>query len=87
VISAAPLPAVRVIVQFNQPVAFQSAYFLQKLQVQTQAQVHYLGGISQDTHVYGFQLQAGQTYAQLLQRLGAMPEVARVELDPKAKAN
>ena len=85
--SMVPLPAVRVVVQFNPPVAFQSAYFLQKLQVQTQAQVRYLGGVSQDTHVYNFQPLAGQTYAQLLQRLSAMPEVARVELDQKAKAN
>lgn len=85
--STVPLPAVRVVVQFNQPVAFQSAYFLQKLQVQTQAQVRYLGGVFQDTHVYSFQPLAGQTYAQLLQRLSTMPEVSRVELDQKTKAN
>lgn len=83
----APLPAVRVVVQFNQSVAFQSEAFLRSLQVQTQAQVRYLGAVSSDTHIYSFQPRAGQSYAQLLQLLSAMREVARAELDQKAKAN
>lgn len=85
--SMAPLPAVRVVVQFNQSVAFQSEAFLRSLQVQTQAQVRYLGAVSSDTHIYSFQPRAGQSYAQLLQLLSAMREVARAELDQKAKAN
>lgn len=85
--SMAPLPAVRVVVQFKQPVAFQSESFLHHLQVQTQAQARYLGAVSPDTHIYSFQPRAGQTYAQLLQLLSAMREVARAELDQKAKAN
>lgn len=85
--STAPLLAVRVVVQFNQPVAFQSESFLHHLQAQTQAQARYLGAVSADTHIYSFQPRAGQTYAQLLQLLSAMREVARVELDQKAKAN
>ena len=86
-VAMAPLPAVRVVVQFNQPVAFQSEPFLYYLQMQTQAQARYLGSVSPDTHIYSFQPRAGQTYAQLLQLLSAMREVARVELDQKAKAN
>lgn len=85
--SMVPLPTVRVVLQFNQPVAFQSESFLDHLQAQTQAQVRYLGAVSPDTHIYSFQPRAGQTYAQLLQLLGAMREVARAELDQKAKAN
>jgi hypothetical protein len=83
----APLPAVRVVVQFKQPVAFQSEDFLRSLQLQTQAQARYLGSVSPDTHIYSFQPRAGQTYAQLLQHLRAMRDIARVELDQKSKAN
>lgn len=85
--ATAVLPAVRVVVQFNQPVAFQSESFLHHLQAQTQAQTRYLGSVSADTHIYSFQPRAGQTYAQLLQLLSAMREVARAELDQKAKAH
>lgn len=83
----APLPAVRVVVQFKQPMAFQSEDFLRAVQVQTQAQARYLGAVSPDTHIYSFQPRTGQTYAQLLLHLRAMREVGRVELDQKTKAN
>jgi hypothetical protein len=85
--SVASLPAVRIIVQFNQPVAFQSAAFLHVLHEQTQAQVRYISAIFSDTHVYSFQPTTGSTYAQLLQRLSTMREISRVELDQKAQAN
>ena len=79
------LPAVRVILQFNRPTDYQSEPWLNTLQAQTQAQVHYIAAVSNDTHVYRFQPAAGDTYAQLLQRLSALPEVLRVELDQKVK--
>lgn len=82
-----PLPPIRVILQLKNPHAFQSAAFLHNLQAQTQAQVHYIGAVLNDTHVYSFQPPVGQSYAQLLQRLSAMPEVVRVEMDQKIKTN
>lgn len=79
------LPPVRVILQFNRPTDYQSEPWLNTLQAQTQAQVHYIAAVSGDTHIYRFQPAAGYTYAQLLQRLSALPGVTRVELDQKIK--
>jgi hypothetical protein len=42
--------------------------------------------VSGDTHVYGLQLPANQNPAAALQRLSALPSVARAEIDSKAKA-
>lgn len=81
-----PLPPIRIILQFKNPADFQSSAFLQNLQIQTQAQVHYIAAVFGDTHVYGFQPSTGQSYAQLLQRLKAIPGVVRVEVDQKIQS-
>ncbi len=80
------LATLRVIVQFNQPVAFKDPAFLKTLQDHAQARVRYLSAVSGDTHVYSVQLPPDQSAAPVLQRLGSLPTVTRVELDPKAKA-
>ena len=76
---------VRVIVQFKQAVASNDHTLVKALQTQAQAPVHYLTAVSADTHVYGVQLPADQAPTATLQRLGALPSVARVELDDKAR--
>jgi len=76
---------VRVIVQFRQPVAPSDDALLKTLQAQAQAPVQYLTAVSADTHVYGVQLPADQAPTATLQRLGALPMVARAELDDKAR--
>jgi hypothetical protein len=80
------LASLRVIVQFNQPVAFDDPAFLKTLQDQAQAKVRYLSAISGDTHVYSLQLPADQSAAPALQRLATLPSVTRVELDQRATA-
>lgn len=77
----------RVIVQFKQPVAYADAVFVQTLRDQAQTPVQYLSAISADTHVYGVQWPAGQDSAPVLQRLAALPAVARVERDTRAQAH
>ncbi len=79
------LVTVRVIVQFRQPVAFNDETLLKTLQTQAQAPVHYLAAVSSDTHVYGLQLAADQAPTAALQRLSALPSIARAELDGKVK--
>ena len=79
------LVSVRVIVQFKQSGAFSDDAFLKTLEQQVQAPVRYLTAVSPDTHVYGVQLPADQAPTVALQRLGALPSVARVELDDKAR--
>ncbi|MBI2748699.1 MAG: hypothetical protein HYX43_04970 [Burkholderiales bacterium] len=77
----------RVIVQFKQPVAYADAVFVQTLRDQVQAPVQYLSSISADTHVYGLQWPTSQDSAPVLQRLAALPSVARVERDTRAQAH
>lgn len=84
-LTTTPTPPLRVIVQFSPPTPMQDEALLQSLQAQTQAKVRFITAMSKDTHVYLFQPASGQTQAQLLQRLGAMPSVLRAELDLKAK--
>lgn len=76
----------RVIVKFSQAVQYRSDVFLQDLQERIQARVSYLSSVSPDTHVYQLEPQAGQSAAETLQRLGALPFVQRVELDARARA-
>lgn len=83
--SSAPAQGLRLIVQFSAPAPVQDEALLQSLQDQTLARVRYLSSLSNDTHVYLFQPAPGQTQAQLLQRLGAMPSVVRTEIDLKTK--
>lgn len=76
---------VRIIVQFKQAVTPNDDRLVSTLQTQAQAPVRYLTAISADTHVYGVQLPADQAPTATLQRLGALPSVARAELDDKAR--
>jgi len=76
----------RVVVRFKEPVAYADAAFVKTLQDQVQAPVRYLSAISRDTHVYGVQWPASQDRAAALQRLAALPSVAHVEPDTRAKA-
>lgn len=85
----------RVIVQFSNTNAnktastqsFDDDTFVTTLQVHTQVPMHYISAVSADTHVYGLELPDGQDPAVALQRLRALPSVARIELDNnKAKA-
>jgi hypothetical protein len=81
---SAPLEPIRVILQLrSSSTDFASAAFLQQLQAQTEAPVHYLASVSNDTHVYSFAPAPGQTYAQIVERLRSLPAVARVSLDQK----
>ena len=80
------LATLRVMVQFNQPVAFNDPAFLRTLQDQAQARVRYIAAVSGDTHIYSVQLPGDQNATPVLQRLAALPSVTRVELDRKAKA-
>jgi len=85
--SGPALTLLRVIVQFKQPVAAADAALTKTLQDQAQAPVQYLSAIAADTHVYGLQWPAHQSNALALQRLAALPVVARVELDARTKAH
>lgn len=77
---------VRIIVQFKNPAAINAPAFVQRLQTLTPTPVHYVAAVSADTHVYILQPPPGQSTVQLLQQLGAMSEIARVEFDHKVKA-
>ncbi len=84
---SAPLAPIRVILQLRSTTtAFASAAFLQQLQAQTGAAVHYLASVSNNTHVYSFVPTPGQPYAQIVERLRGMPAVSRVSLDAKVPA-
>lgn len=90
VVSISPeagLDTVRVIVQFNQVHAFSDESFLKTLQIQAQARVRYIAAVSGDTHVYTVQLPADKDPVPALQRLRALPSIARVEIDQTAKAH
>lgn len=78
---AAPI---RVILQLrSSSAAFASTAFLQQLQTQTGASVHYIVSVSNDTHVYSFAPAPGQNYAQIAAKLYNMPVVSQVTLDQK----
>ncbi len=87
---------VRVIVQFSNSNAnktaaatqrFDDETFVTTLQVQAQVPMHYVSAVSADTHVYGLELPTAQAPTAVVQRLRALPSVARVEVDNKAKAH
>lgn len=88
--SKAGIVTVRVVVQFSKTNANQTAAttqsfdddtFVTTLQVHSQVPMHYIAAVSADTHVYGLELPGGQDPAAALQRLRALPSVARAELD------
>jgi hypothetical protein len=84
---AASLVSLRVVVQFKESVAFADPAFVNTLQTQAKMPVQYVASVSADTHIYALQLPANQDPTVALQRLGALPSVARVEIDEKVKAN
>ncbi len=81
------LVSLRVVVQFKERVAYADPVFVNTLQTQAKMPVQYIASVSADTHIYALQMPANQDPAVALQRLGALPSVARVEIDEKAKAN
>jgi hypothetical protein len=81
------LVSLRVVVQFKESVAYSDPAVLATLQAQAQAPVQYIAAVTGDTHIYALQLPANQDPTAALQRLGALPSVARVEIDEKVKAN
>lgn len=92
----AGIATVRVVVQFSNRNANQTATtqsfdddtFVTTLQVHAEVPMHYITAVSADTHVYGLELPTAQDPTTALQRLRALPSVARVELDgKKAKAD
>lgn len=92
----AGIVTLRVVVQFSNTNAnktattqsFDDDTFVTTLQVHSQVPMHYIAAVSADTHVYGLELPGGQDPAPAVQRLRALPSVARAELDdPKAKAH
>ncbi len=83
---AATLASLRVIVQFNQPVAFRDAGFVRTLEQQAQARMRYLTAVSGDTHVYSMELPADQNATPAIARLSALPNVTRVELDQRVRS-
>ena len=84
---ATSLVSLRVVVQFKESVAFADPAFVNTLQTQAKMPVQYVASVSADTHIYALQLPANQDPSAALQRLGALPSVARVEIDEKVKAN
>ncbi len=79
------LVAVRVIVKFKPPAPVQSEALIRVLEAQSSARVQYVASVAADTHVYLFTPTRGATYTQMLQRIGAISEVAYAELDEKAQ--
>jgi hypothetical protein len=77
---------IRVIVKFSQDVPYRGEGFLQDMQERIHARVSYVSSVSQDTHVYQLEPQAGQSAAQTLQGLAAVPLVLRVEIDARVQA-
>jgi len=77
--------SLRVIVKFRQPVAYNDAAFLTNISQQIGTQLVYLSSVSTDTHVYLVKVQASQKPEALLQRLSAVPDVLRVEVDSLAQ--
>ena len=83
----ASLVSLRVIVQFKESVAYADPAFVSALQMQAKMPMQYLASASADSYVYAVQVPANQDPATVLQRLGALPSVARVEIDAKVKGN
>jgi hypothetical protein len=79
------LAAVRMILKFKSPAPAQGETLWRVLETQSKARVQYIASVAADTHVYLFTPVPGSTYAQLLQRVGAISEVAYAEFDAKAR--
>jgi hypothetical protein len=85
VLAPEQLAAVRMIVKFKPPAPAQGEALWRVLETQSRARVQYIASVAADTHVYLFTPLPGSTYAQMLQRIGAISEVAYAELDEKAR--
>jgi hypothetical protein len=85
--SANPAPgqALRVIVKFKQTVPYRDAAFLRDISQQIHARIAYISSVSLDTHVYQVEPQPGQSHADILRSLSAVPSVLRVEADAIAQ--
>lgn len=84
---ATSLVSLRVVVQFKENVTYADPAFVNTLQTQAKIPVQYIASVSADTHIYALQLPADQDPTVALRRLGALPSVARVEIDEKVKSN
>ncbi|MEO7108496.1 MAG: hypothetical protein ABIZ09_19135 [Rhodoferax sp.] len=83
----ASMVSLRVIVQFKEAVPFADPAFVSTLQAQAQLPVQFIASVTSNSHVYALQLPVNQDPSAVLQRLRALPSVARVEIDEKEKAN
>jgi hypothetical protein len=77
--------ALRVIVKFKQTVPYRDAAFLRDISQRIHARMVYLSSVSLDTHVYQVEAQRGQSHADILRSLSAVPSVLRVEADALAQ--
>ncbi len=75
----------RVIVKFRQTVPYRDAAFLQDIAQHIHGRIAYISSVSLDTHVYQVEPQPGQSQADILQSLAAIPSVLRVEADAMAQ--
>ena len=75
----------RVIVKFRQAVPYRDKAFLQDIARQVGARVAYISSVSLDTHVYQIEPHPGQSPAEVLRSLSAIPSVLRVETDAVAR--
>lgn len=82
--SLAPLPAIRVIIQFQRGTVLDQAAFVGMLRARTQATGVYMTSVSNDTHVFALSPPLGESYGQMLLKVADLPQVARVEADQKA---
>jgi hypothetical protein len=84
-LAPAQLATVRIILKFKPPAPAQGEALWRVLETQSRARVQYIASVAADTHVYLFTPVPGSTYAQMLQRIGAISEVAYAELDEKVR--
>ena len=75
----------RVIVKFRQTVPYRDAVFLHDIAQHIHGRITYLSSVSLDTHVYQIVPEPGQSQADILQNLGVISSVLRVEADAMAQ--
>lgn len=76
--------ALRVIVKFKQTVPYRDAGFLQDISRKINAPIAYISSVSANTHIYHIAPQAGQSPAEIIQRLSGIPVVQYAEADTVA---
>ncbi len=80
------LTKLRLVIQFKQAAAYDDIAFVQTLQDQCHALLHYISAVSVDTHTYTMELPADRDTAAALQCLRGVAAVGRVEWDRNTKA-